>query len=567
MNLIPKIGGTIISHRGKLTVHEPLTYSGPLAEEAYAMRFGLLPTKEGVLSLYEDSRIKAEGYRLVISAEGIELRFADKAGQFYGLITLQSLLREYEGGLLGLDSKIPYMEIEDAPRYAHRGFMLDVSRHFTGVTEIQRLLEQMALLKLNVFHWHLSDDQGFRIESKKFPKLNSIGSKLAPDQATDGSKRGYYTQEEIREVVAFAKERCITIIPEIDLPGHTTAIVAAYPELSCDGKAVGVSHGFADPRRILCAGKPEVYDFLYALLEEVCGLFPGPYFHLGGDEVPKEAWVQCEDCQKLIREKGLKDEEALQAYFTDQLISYLARLGKTAIGWNEILKSGTLNGAESAVVQFWSEELIKPTDEPYVMRELPKGFPFIFSSNPAMYFDYPYGLVTFKATYQYEPNVTKDYRIPPQQVKGLEAALWTETVTSVEELQRRIFPRLLALSEASWCADRQDYEDFLARVKAYEKTLKAYGIAFTPSDHLEFTPEEVADQVLRMISGFMPFAANESRSEKEIKDAEKTALSRIPPEVKGFLLQIGRFVLTNAMMYSYPKDVQEEILQLVKSHL
>ena len=194
MNLIPKINGRVVTHKGKLTVYEPISFHGKLHEEAWAMRFGLIEATDGLLYFSEDPAIPKEGYKLTVSVEGIEISASDRAGQFYGLITLQHLLREGRSGLLELNSKIPYMEIEDAPRYSHRGFMLDVSRHFTGALEVERLLEQMSLLKLNVFHWHLSDDQGFRIESKKFPKLNSVGSASDDVPATDGSKRQYYTQ-------------------------------------------------------------------------------------------------------------------------------------------------------------------------------------------------------------------------------------------------------------------------------------------------------------------------------------------------------------------------------------
>ena len=553
MNLIPKINGRVVTHKGKLTVYEPISFHGKLHEEAWAMRFGLIEATDGLLYFSEDPAIPKEGYKLTVSVEGIEISASDRAGQFYGLITLQHLLREGRSGLLELNSKIPYMEIEDAPRYSHRGFMLDVSRHFTGALEVERLLEQMALLKLNIFHWHLSDDQGFRIERKKFPKLNSVGSASDDVPATDGSKRQYYTQEEIREVVAFAAERCITVIPEIDLPGHTSAIVAAYPELSCtEAPMKGLPQGFTDERRILCAGKEQVYTFLYQLLEEVCGLFPGPYFHLGGDEVPKEAWKACEACQRMIRDHQLDGEEGLQAYFTEQLIHHLNSLGKTAIGWNEILKSGTLS-PESALVQFWSEELMKPTDKPYVMREMPKGYSFIFSSNPAFYFDYSHALVTLKATYNYEPNVTNDYNVPAGQVRGLECCLWTERVPTVENLQKKIFPRLIAMAENAWCKDRSDYEDFLRRLKAYQATLDDLSIAYTPVEQMNASPKDAVKEALAMIQ----FPSG----------SDKGGNKELPAGIPEFLITILRFVFTNAMMYSYTEEEKKQIMQEIEQQL
>ncbi len=278
MNLIPNINGKISLTGGTCS------YSSKTS-----------------VTVVNGTDIPQEGYMLTVRPEEIEIKAGDGAGAFYARQTIEQLAREGD---------IPCGCYEDSPKFPFRSFMLDVSRHFFGVDEIKKLLDRMAKLKLNTFHWHLSDDQGFRIESLKFPELNRIGS-----WRDEGGQKvgGYYTQEEIRQVVAYASERFINIVPEMDLPGHTGDIVATMLELSCSGEPHMVGFGTGLNTRILCTGNEKVYDFLYELLDEVFQLFPGPYFHIGGDEAPKSEWEKCPRCQKKIKDENLKDEEDLQA--------------------------------------------------------------------------------------------------------------------------------------------------------------------------------------------------------------------------------------------------------------
>lgn len=464
MNVIPKLNGPLRPADGVCKAALPLTYGGDCP---FAAQFALTQAPDPILTFQTDASLPAEGYRLTIAPQQIGIAAFGESGAFYGTQTLFRLLKETEG-------KLPCGVYEDAPRYRHRGFMLDVSRHFFTVEEIKKLLVQCARLKLNTFHWHLSDDQGFRIESKKFPRLNEISSWREENGKKYG---GFYTQDEIRDVVAFAAERQITVIPEIDLPGHTTAIIAAYPELSCSGKPTKPETGAGIFPQILCGGDEKVYDFLYELLDEVCALFPAPYFHIGGDEAPKSEWEKCPRCQAEMQRNGLKNEEELQALFTARLADFLATKGKAVIGWNEILASGSMRS--DAIAQYWTDQGAE-----YSAQEAPKGRKFIFSNVNAFYFDYDYPLVTLRATYGYEPHIPGGEAISPEQTLGLEAPLWTEYVETPERLETMIFPRLAALAENAWTKEK-DFEDFKARVRSYEPIWAEEGVSFLPIDRAD----------------------------------------------------------------------------------
>ena len=359
---------------------------------------------------------------------------------------------------------------EKQPRFAWRGMMLDCCRHFFGVEEIKKLISQLSLLKMNVFHWHLSNDQGFRIESRRFPRLNEISSFRKLDEldplVTSGERRagetygGYYTQEEIGDVVAFAAERGVEVVPEIELPGHTTAILAAYPEFSCSQGPVEVAFTFGIHERILCAGEESVYSFLYELLDEAAALFPSRYFHIGGDEAPKSEWKKCGKCRALMAREGLKNCEQLQVYFTNRIIAHLKTLGKTAIVWNESVIEDGLD--ESAVVQYWMEMAPGPS---YCEKEIAKGRKFIFSNQCQFYCDYSYAETPLRATLNFEPNV-KGIAVPEENVLGIEAPLWTEWLTADEEIEHMLWPRLLAVAQNAW-RGKCDEESFLKEVKAY----------------------------------------------------------------------------------------------------
>lgn len=532
MNLIPKINGPVQLEAQTCQFTLPLGYQG---ECPSAGQFPMEASQTPSLFLETDATLPEEGYALEIQPGRIRLTASAEAGTYYGLQTLFQLLQEGKGMLA-------CGRLQDAPRYGYRGFMLDVSRHFFPVEEVKKILDVCARLKLNHFHWHLSDDQGFRIESKRFPLLNEVGSYR---KEADGSiSGGYYTQEEIRDIVAYAKERQIEIVPEIDMPGHTTAIIAAYPEYSCEKKLVEVVNQGGIYQDILCGGSEKTYEFLYALLDEVCELFPGQYFHLGGDEAPKDRWKKCPCCQALIEREGLKNEEELQAYFTAKLVNYLASKGKTAIGWNETLASGML--PEGPVAQYWME-----MGEAYSYRELSKARRFILSNFYAFYFDYPYLMVTFRGTYEYEPELKGAGKVPEELVMGLEGPLWTERLATNEQIERQIFPRLLALAENAWSKEK-DYEDFLRRVEAYEVFWQEKGLAYTPVEQATISGEEGMEQLTHFaVQMFSMFQGSQS----------------LPPEMlDGYLKMSGDFI-KNLMKYAYSSEEQQKTLERIQEAL
>ena len=328
-----------------------------------------------VISLVEDTALAPEAYRLTISEEQAVVAASGDPGHIQGLTTLYQLLLEGNGSC-------PCQEIADAPLYGYRGFHMDCSRHFFDKETVLLMIELASRVKMNRLHWHISDDQGYRLESRRFPKLNSIGSwRTEPDGSRYG---GYYTMEEVAEIVSYARARGIEIVPEIDMPGHVSAILAAYPELSCSGEPLEVPSMYGIHKRILCVGKEQTMDFVKELLAEVASLFPFPYFHIGGDEAPKDEWKTCESCQRKMKELGLTDEEDLQAHFTAEIANFLKTLGKTAICWNDALKSSLIPA--DVVCQYWDEEGEDPAyctkDAAFAKRK------WIYSFTGAFYFDY-----------------------------------------------------------------------------------------------------------------------------------------------------------------------------------
>lgn len=414
-----------------------------------------------------DGKGKREGaYGLQINPEQAVVTAYDGEGIANGLTTLYWKLRE-GGGACGCGT------LEDAPICVHRGVLMDVSRHFFDVETVKSMIEQCSLRKLNRLHWHLSDDQGYRLESERFPLLNEIGSwRKEKDGSTYG---GFYTKEQVRDIISYAKARGMEIIPEIDMPGHVNAILAAYPELSCSGEPLEVQE-YGDRTRILCAGKDETLQFVYDLLDEVIELFPYPWFHIGGDEVLKSEWESCPACQERIHVEGLRDEEELQAWFTRKVLEHLQKRGRTGICWNETMKSGKLDAR--AVVQYWDEE----KDAGYCT-ELAKGSrKCIYSFTPAFYLDYIPALVPIRRMRGLSPILRDGLLVAEENLLGMEAALWSEQIETKTRLEQMAFPRLFAVVEKAWNG-LEDYEEFLKRCEMQTKMLDEDGIA-------HFTMEE-----------------------------------------------------------------------------
>ncbi len=408
------------------------------------------------LELRDDIGAK-EAYRLNIRKDSITIQAMDQQGWIWGLTTLFQLLLEGKGSC-------SCQVIEEHPKMSYRGFHLDCSRHFFDDSVVKKMIEQASLVKLNVMHWHISDDQGYRLESKAFPKLNKIGS-WRKDQ--DGSiYGGYYSWEQVKQIIAYAAVRGIEIVPEIDMPGHVSAILAAYPELSCSQEPMEVPFMFGIHKRVFCGGNEETMAFIKKLLDEIIPLFPSKLFHIGGDEVPKDEWKSCEKCQKKMKLLQLKDEEALQAHFSSEIADYLIAHGKTPICWNEALRAKNLHS--DVVIQYWNEE---GEDRGYCAKHLDSGRRWIYSYSPNFYFDYIPALAPMRKVLASEPRLRTGEMIPESDQMGVECALWSETILDAESLYAMAFPRMYAVAEIGWNGWLGQDE---ARIHQFAQECKAY---------------------------------------------------------------------------------------------
>lgn len=424
---------------------------------------------------------KSEGYTLSVTNRNIVLKSPSAAGLFRGVQTIRQLLPpevEAEGGLAGeAAATVPACYIADAPRFSYRGMHLDVSRHFFTVEEVKRYLDIMALHKFNVFHWHLTDDQGWRIEIKKYPELTTVGSQRSetlvghggrPPFTFDGTPHGgYYTHEQVKEIVKYASDRFITVIPEIEMPGHAVAALASYPWLSCTGKRLDVQTRWGVFDDVFCAGKDTVFAFLEDVLDEVTGLFPSEYIHIGGDECPKVRWETCPACQKRIRDEGLEDEHELQSWFITRMENYLSTLGRKIIGWDEILEGGLAPGA---TVMSWRgisggiqaarmnhDVIMTPTTHMYLdyYQTEPAGEPLAIG-----------GYLPLERVYSFEPLPDELTAEEQKYILGLQGNVWTEYISDISHLEYMAFPRAFAISETGWTpAMKKDFEEFLARLE------------------------------------------------------------------------------------------------------
>jgi len=393
-----------------------------------------------------DSSLPEEGYRLEIKTDSLRLAAAKQSGLFYGLLTLLQLLTSATQE--DDEFVLPAVEIEDRPRFRWRGMHLDVARHFFPVDVIKRYLDVLALHKINVFHWHLTDDQGWRIEIRKHPELTEIGAWRIEE---DGSRYGgFYTQDEIREVVRYATERFITIVPEIEMPGHARAVLAAFQELSCTGEAQSVPTTWGVFDDVYCAGNDDVFSLLENVLAEVCELFPGEYVHIGGDECPKTYWQVCPKCQSRLEDEGLSNFDQLQAWFVRQAEQILYRHGKRLIGWDEIMDGGL---SPSAAVMAW-----RSPEHGRIAAEV--GHDVVMSPTSHCYFDYAQAkhdepvafeaVLTLDQVAEFDPAPESWPEAVRKHIIGGQGNLWTERIDNEPHLQYMLLPRLCALSERLW---------------------------------------------------------------------------------------------------------------------
>ncbi|RHJ87832.1 family 20 glycosylhydrolase [Parabacteroides sp. AM08-6] len=428
------------------------------------------------LVLDNELDINNEGYTLDVTTKGVTIQAKTPQGLFYGMQTFMQLLpAEIESPVIvnGIAWTAPCVTVKDEPRFGYRGIMLDPCRHFIPVENIKKQLDVLAMFKINRMHWHLTDDQGWRIEIKKYPKLTEIGSKRIDGEGTEYG--GFYTQEQIKDIVKYAADRFITVIPEIELPGHEMAAIAAYPELSCKGEqgTPRIIWGVEDI--VMCAGKEETFKFLEDVIDEVAPLFPSEYFHIGGDECPKISWKECPLCQKRIKEEGLKGdnnhsaEEKLQSYFVQRMEKYLAeKHGKKIIGWDEILEGGL---APTATVMSWRGETggIAAANMNHDVIMTPSGNGMYLDTYQSDYRNEPVsigGYTTLEKVYNYNP--IPDTLVASGKDKfitGVQCNIWSEYMYNTDIMEYRIYPRILALAEIGWSQlNRKDYKDFERRL-------------------------------------------------------------------------------------------------------
>jgi hexosaminidase len=440
----------------------------------------LLNTDNAILLLIDPgSPLGEEGYQLTITHNTLRIFAATDAGIFYGVQTLRQMLPpeiELKKSLAPSALELPAISIMDRPRYRWRGFMLDVSRHFFPPEYIKRTLDLMALQKLNTFHWHLTDDQGWRIQIKRYPELTSIGAWRTDE---NGQRYGgFYTQDEIRDIIHYAAARHITIVPEIEMPGHCMAALATYPELSDTGGPFKVSDKWGIHYDVYCPGKESTFVFLQNVLDEVIALFPGPFIHIGGDEVPKDQWKANPQCQALMKREHLANEEELQSYFVKRITAYVQSKGKRVIGWDEILEGGLAPGA---AVMSW-----RGTKGGIAAAQ--SGHDVVMSPGTHCYLDHyqsesqippkPFRLLTLEKVYSFDPSgeLTPD---EAKYVLGVQGNLWTEQVATPQRADYMAYPRLAAIAEVGWSiSENKDWPDFESRLKSFEQRLSYLGVNY-----------------------------------------------------------------------------------------
>ncbi|MBV1924532.1 MAG: beta-N-acetylhexosaminidase, partial [Flavobacteriaceae bacterium] len=448
---------------------------------------------EASIVVEKDESQKSEGYSLVVSEKKITIKASDASGAFYGIQTLRQLLpSSFEGSkkTIRFPILVQNVNIKDAPKFKYRGMHLDVGRHFFPKEFIKKYIASMALLKMNYFHWHLTEDQGWRIEIKKYPRLTSHAANRNEtlighysDQPTKYDKTpygGFYTQEDIKEIVAFAEKHNVIIIPEIEMPGHAQAAISAYPELGCTGKDVPVATTWGVFENIYCPNQ-KTFAFLEDVLTEVIDLFPGEYIHIGGDEAPKTQWKKCNHCQKLIKEHNLKDEHGLQSYFIQRMEKFLNSKGKKIIGWDEILEGGL---APNATVMSW-----RGMEGGIEAAKAKHGV--IMTPTSHAYFDYYQsdsaeeplaigGLLPLKKVYSFNPIPKELTNEESAFILGAQGNVWTEYMKTEEQVEYMAFPRMLAMSEVVWSGPSSnieaDYSEFLLHLEPFLNRLKALDI-------------------------------------------------------------------------------------------
>jgi len=439
-----------------------------------------------------------EGYVLTVTHKKVIVRGGSAAGLFYAVQTMRQIMpTELESPSIveGLVLTIPACEIKDEPRFGYRGMHLDVGRHMFPIAYIKRYIDMIALHKMNRFHWHLTEDQGWRIEISKYPNLTTTGAYRKETLVGHGGRRpfefdgkpygGFYTKDEVKEIVEYARSKFITVMPEIEMPGHAMAALASYPELGCTGGPYEVQTRWGVFDDVYCAGKEETFSFLEDVLTEVMELFPSEYIHIGGDECPKTRWKKCPLCQKRMKEEGLKDEHELQSYFIQRIEKFVLSKGRKIIGWDEILEGGL---APEATVMSWrgttggieaarQKHDVIMTPYTYVYLDYyqcePQGEPLAIG-----------GYLPLEKVYSYNP--VPEELAPEEQkyILGVQGNLWSEYLKTPDYMEYMAYPRMFAVAETGWTPNRlKDFEDFLTRIEVLKKRYDAIGINYFKGEY------------------------------------------------------------------------------------
>ncbi len=437
-----------------------------------------------------------ESYRIVIDSNGVSIEGADEAGVYYAKLTLKQLLMNYRGCL-------PYLYIYDEPEFSYRGFMIDSCRHFFTVEEVKKMIDGAALFKFNKFHFHLSDDQGFRVEIDSYPELTKVGSVRSSSDFGRGENdktpyAHYYTKQDLKEIVEYCKERYIEVIPEFDVPGHTTAVIASYPEFSCTGEKIEPKTVAGIFNDILCAGNPDTIKMIYAVIDELCEIFPGKYFHMGGDEAPKKRWNLCPKCQEKIKELNLKNSEELHGWLVNEVALYLKKKGKKTICWNEAIRGGNVE-RDSVTVAWWMDRTNAS------LNWANGGNPTIIESFTPYYADYPYGMHSLKSVYLYNPRKIRGLTsLGAASIVGIESPVWTEFIRDFKTLAKMCFPRWIAVADTAWNGnDRKNYAEFLKTVAFFCEILREYGIVSAPESEWNILPHIRLSKTVGFLKNFI----------------------------------------------------------------
>lgn len=473
MDVIPKIE-SVIFYQGNIELGCKTMVSGEFKDsvELLMARLSSIYSEMcNTITILRDDSLQEEEYTIEI-LDNVIIKASSNKGAFYACQTLFQLLHK--------NNTLPCLFITDKPNYEYRGIMLDVARHFFSVEKIKQIIDLMASLKMNYFHYHLTDDQGWRAEIKKYPALTSYGAiragtnlnacgnacSLSSDKREYG--RGlYYTREQMLDIVDYAKKKYIEVIPEIDMPGHLVSAIACYPHLSCRGKKVNVSSSWGIKHNIACCGNEDFYNFAYDVIDELCDIFPSKYFHIGGDEVPKSRWKVCPKCQKMIKKLNLREENYLQGYFNKRIAQHLKNKGKILIGWNEILDSIDIL-EENTLVQWWTRR----KNDTQELKWQSKGGKFILSISDYVYMDHPYAIKPLSKTYSFSESCLN---IDKNCVLGVEAPQWTEYIRDVDKLDLNTTARIIAMSEVGWTIEKnKDYTDFETRLENMREYLESF---------------------------------------------------------------------------------------------